>query len=470
MARRGLVFCEVPCIETDMKVAEQALSRGVGVIALCTTWLPGSRGAMHVRQAAAKLKAAAPGIPVVAGGVGVRKGLRARDLLQRGDLPDLSPEQIAQDYLLIDAELDGDIDAIITSEGSEATLAEIAVRVRQGVDFRELPNLAVPARSGYRFTPSKPEVSDLDGEIVDWRRHKDALGRFEAPVRTALGCPFRCEFCDFAELYQPRVRSIDSLIEELRTLVGAVPAPRRVFFTDDNVAVTRKRLLAFTTALIRENLGLSWRGFVRADAIDAEAADLMRESGCRECLLGIESGDPQVLRSMNKRLDPVRAMRTVELLDARGINTQCSFVVGFPGECTASVERTAAFISALPSGPGAKALHRYYLFRFEAVPLCPAASRESRSRFGLTGVGEQWSHNTMNSEEAREALREIFLKVQGPSHMYLEHAPPEWPVDRLRQVVELRDALQKERLRGVRGEEQADELLRTVRAAEQAAG
>jgi len=67
-------------------------------------------------------------------------------------------------------------------------------------------------------------------------------------------------------------------------------------------------------------------------------------------------------------------------------------------------------------------------------------------------------------------LREIFLKVQGPSHMYLEHAPPEWPVDRLRQVVELRDALQKERLRGVRGEEQADELLRTVRAAEQAAG
>jgi anaerobic magnesium-protoporphyrin IX monomethyl ester cyclase len=469
MERRGITLREIPCIETHTDLALSALKQGVRLIALCTTWLPGSGGATYVRKAAGQLRALAPNVPIVAGGVGVRKGLRARDLLHKGELVGMSPEDLARDYLLIDPNLDQDLDAIILSEGSEATLAEVALQLKSGSDFRKLPNLAFSRNGEFVFTPHRPEISDVDGETVDWSRHRDRLGPYEAPVRTAVGCPFRCEFCDFAGLYQPRVRTTDSLVTELRTLTAAQPPPRRVFFTDDNVAITRQRLTEFTRALIRENLGLSWRGFVRADAVDADVADLMLESGCRECLLGIESGDPAILRNMDKRLDPTRAMRAVELLDARGINTQCSFVVGFPGECAASIDRTAAFISSLPSGDSAKALHRYYLFRFELVPLCPAARREGRDRFGLTGMGDRWAHKTMNSAEAKEAVREIFLKVDGPTHMYLEHAPQDWPLSATRRVMEVRDSIQKARIRGANPAERLGHLYAAVQAAEGAA-
>jgi hypothetical protein len=167
---------------------------------------------------------------------------------------------------------------------------------------------------------------------------------------------------------------------------------------------------------------------------------------------------------MNKRLDLDKALEAIGRLDGEGICTQCTFVVGFPGETAASVERTAQFISALPSGAGARALHRYYLFRFELSPLCPAAGAESRARYGLTGLGEDWAHRTMNATEAAGAVREIFARVRGPTHVYLEPVPADWPVAATRRVMEQRDALQRERL-GDPGRDPGA-LLEAVRGAE----
>ena len=468
MARRGLRLVEIPCLDAGLDTARAIVAGGVRLIAISTTWLPGSRGAVQVRRAVEQLKAMAPGVPIVVGGVGVRKGLRARKLLQQGEMDGISETELSEHYLLIDATKDTGIDVLITSEGGENTLAEMAEHLRDGKDFSVMPNLAIPTPTGYRFTKDAPETSDVDGGLIDWSRHTDRLAFFEAPVRTAMGCPFRCEFCDFMGLYEPRLRSVESLLAELRSLAVAMPAPRRVFFTDDNLAVTRNRLVQFTSALAKEKLGLTWRAFVRADAINEEAAALMAESGCRECLLGIESGDPTVLKNMQKRLDPDKARGAVELLDAHGIGTQCTFVVGFPGECAASIERTAALISSFPSGDRARAIHRYYLFRFEVVPLCPAASPERRAEYGLTGVGETWAHRTMNSDEARDAMRQVFEKVQGPTHMYLEHMPPDWPVAVTRRIMETRDAVQKARLMGQDGDGEI-QLMNLVRQADQTA-
>lgn len=465
LTRRNLTFQEIPCLETGFDLVEELLRGGVGVMALSTTWLLGTDSANVVRSAVARLRALAPHVPIVVGGVGVRKGLRTRTLLEQGRLSDMSVETLANDYLLIDAKRDSVLDAILVGEDSEATLAELARRVKDGKGFKDLPNLAIPRAGEYVFGACTQEVSDVEGERVDWRLHAERVRRAEAPVRSAVGCPFQCEFCDFSGLYAARTRSMESLVAELRTLADALPAPRRVFFTDDNIAVNRRRVLELTDALIAADLGLSWRAFVRADAIDAHAADRMRESGCRECLLGIESGDPRILKNMNKRLDPERATASIRLLDERGINTQCTFMVGFPGENSASIDRTVQFISALPSGDSAGAIHRYYIFRFQVAPLCPAASPESRERFGLQGIGENWSHKTMNSEEAAAAVREVFTRVHGPSHMYLELLPPDWSPAATRSVLEIRDAIQKDRLRNVDADGFA-RLLASVREAE----
>lgn len=463
--RQGLNLMELPCLESGEKELKEALAGGVKLIAFSTTWLPVPNGANALREAAEHIRALAPRVSIVAGGVGVRKGLRARQMFQEGKLTGAPLDRLADEYLLMDPARDAALDAIIIDEDGAASLAALARRINEGGSIGDLPNLAIPRAADYAFTKVEPEESDLDAEPIDWRRYCDRLGPFDAPVRTATGCPFQCEFCDFFGLHKPKLRSIESLIAELRSLPPWDRGPRRVFFADDNLAINRGRLFSFTRALIEARLNISWRTFIRADAVDAETAELMRASGCSECFVGVESGDPNILENMNKRLDPDRALKAIECLDANGINTQCTFVVGFPGECAASIERTAAFISAIPSGSRAKALQRYYLFRFNVLPLSPIASPERRAQFDLRGFGESWSHKTMNSQEALSAVRELFLKVKGPSHTYMELAPPEWPLAATRQVMELRDQVQKGRLQGTETPS-LDALINAVAMAE----
>jgi radical SAM superfamily enzyme YgiQ (UPF0313 family) len=239
---------------------------------------------------------------------------------------------------------------------------------------------------------------------------------------------------------------MESVITELKTLTKA--GHKKVYFVDDNIAFTKKHLIDFTKAIIAEKLNITWSSFLRADTIDLETATLLKESGCKEIRLGVESGDLEVLKNMNKGTDPEQVLNAIHYLDSVGVISQNSFVVGFPGECAKSLDNTASFISSLPSGDNARAFHRYALFPFMLSPLSPVASPEMREKFALKGVAGNWSHSTMNSKEATKAVRELFLRIQGPSHMYTENLPDEWDNSKIRKVIELRDALQKERLRG----------------------
>jgi hypothetical protein len=133
-------------------------------------------------------------------------------------------------------------------------------------------------------------------------------------------------------------------------------------------------------------------------------------------------------------------------LDSAGIRTESTFIVGFPGECSISIENTASFLSSLPSGDSARVFHRYYLFKFMVSPLSPIASPDLRKIFSLKGIMGNWSHNTMNSKEVINAMRELFLKVKGPSHVYTETFPDDWDNTNIRRVIELRDVVQKEKL------------------------
>ncbi|MBN1799389.1 MAG: radical SAM protein [Spirochaetales bacterium] len=446
VTKRGLNFFEIPCLEIYKEQVKKILKKRINIIAISTTWLPGFYGARIVRRAVNLLRSYVSHVPIIIGGVLVLKSIKIRALILNKEINYLRTRELAEHYFLIDSNLDKKINAFIMSGGGEKTLVEIAKRVKNGIDYRNLPNLAIPTYKGYHFTDIEPENIDLNNEIVDWRRHKNKIQYAEAPIRTGVGCPFNCSFCDFAGLYKTNIRSMESLLIELKTLIKAMPEPRNVYFTDDNLAVTKRRLKEFTKSLIKAKLGIKWRAFCRVDAIDSEVAELMRVSGCIGCSLGIESGDALILKNMNKKVDIEYALKVIEILDNVGINTLSTYIVGFPGETTSSIERTAQFISSIPSGKYAHATHLYYLFRFEVTPLSPVSRKAERIKYNLKGIGEKWSHNTMNSEEAKEAICKIFLKVNGPSHLYFESLPKEWTKNKINNFLEMRDSLQKKYL------------------------
>lgn len=462
LKKQNISMVEIPSLEDDFEKACACLKEGVRIIALCTTWLTPTNAAMQIRKAAKLLKSISPNTPLLVGGMGALKGLRVRELLKEKRVTGIFPQWaeeysftrrlssvllkriLAQHLLLIDGRADSSIDGIVLNDTGETTLRSIVDSLKAGKDFRDTPNLAIPEGNDYHFTSNVEMGIDLDSQIIDWAGYVTSLNGKEAPIRRGTGCPYKCAFCDFQGLQKLRMRSPESMIAELKTLTKT--GHRKVYFVDDNIAYTKKQLVDFTKAIIAEQLNLSWRSFLRADTIDVETASLLKDSGCKEVLLGIESGDPQILINMNKGIDPEKALKAIQSLDSVGIRTQSTFVVGFPGECSRSIEDTASFISSFPSGDSARVFHRYYLFKFMVSPLSPIAYPDLRKKFSLKGIAGNWSHNTMNSKEVINAMRELFLKIKGPSHLYMETFPDDWDNTNIRRVIELRDVVQKEKL------------------------
>lgn len=108
-------------------------------------------------------------------------------------------------------------------------------------------------------------------------------------VQTSRGCPHHCEFCASSILLTPRykVKPVEKVIAEIREIKKIWARPF-IEFADDNSFVHREHYKRLLRELAKENV----RWFTEADvrvAEDDELLGLMRDSGCQQVLLGLES-------------------------------------------------------------------------------------------------------------------------------------------------------------------------------------
>jgi radical SAM superfamily enzyme YgiQ (UPF0313 family) len=108
-------------------------------------------------------------------------------------------------------------------------------------------------------------------------------------VQTSRGCPHRCDFCASSILLTPRykVKPVEKVIAEIHEIKKIWARPF-IEFADENSFVHREHYKRLLRALAKENL----RWFTEADvrvAEDDELLGLMRDSGCQQVLIGLES-------------------------------------------------------------------------------------------------------------------------------------------------------------------------------------
>ncbi len=108
-------------------------------------------------------------------------------------------------------------------------------------------------------------------------------------VQTSRGCPHKCNFCASSILLTPRykLKPVPNVIAEIRAIKQVWSRPF-VEFADDNSFVQRAHYKELLRELRKEEI----RWFTETDvsvAQDAELLGLMRESGCKQVLIGLES-------------------------------------------------------------------------------------------------------------------------------------------------------------------------------------
>jgi radical SAM superfamily enzyme YgiQ (UPF0313 family) len=210
-------------------------------------------------------------------------------------------------------------------------------------------------------------------ELLDMERYN------RLTVQTSRGCPHRCEFCASSVLLSPRykVKPVEKIIAEIRRIKELWPHPF-IEFADDNSFVTRPHAKELLAALKAENV--KW--FTEADvsiAEDPELLELMRESGCRQVLVGLESPDEEGLDGLEmksnwkrRRVDDYEG--AIRAIQSHGVTVNGCFVLGLDGHTEDIFDRIYDFVER----SGLYEVQITVMTAFPGTPLYARLKREGR--------------------------------------------------------------------------------------------
>ena len=167
-----------------------------------------------------------------------------------------------------------------------------------------------------------------------------------ALVSTSYGCSQKCVFCASRTINGRKVayRPIDEVIEEIEYLIENWKI-EEVVFIDDNVFVKRDRAIRLMQTMIDRNYGLSWKALsVAAWSLDDELLSIMKESGCTQVTIAVESGSQRVVTDIIKKPLKIEIVPgIVKKCKELGMIVTSNFVIGFPGETWEEIRQTFDF-------------------------------------------------------------------------------------------------------------------------------
>ncbi len=272
------------------------------------------------------------------------------------------------------------VDAHVVGEGEESLL-EFVQEVIVGGSTKPIAGVVHKlANDEVRVGPSRPFIADLHNLHLPARDLLPNKTYFHSfPYQgvhgfttqfTSRGCPFSCNFCANETLWGRRVRyhSIDRVMEEVNWVVEQLGV-NLIFFDDDSFTSNRRRALELMERIRKTYPKLRWICHARADAIDQEIAREMAASGCVEVQMGVESGDPDILESIGKKINLTQVRGAVAALSSKGVNVWATFILGHENDTSRTIQRTvetaielnptyASFIVLLPF-PGTAVYERF---------------------------------------------------------------------------------------------------------------
>ena len=343
-----------------------------------------------IQEMATRIKDHDSRIPVIAGGMLVKKVLEAGQDLSSQTLNWLSSFQ-------------GKVDVFIVEAQGEQTLMKVLETREEGGDLRRVPNLAFfDERGRMRFTPREKEGLHMDTTAIAWDKIPRMYLRKTLPVNTSRGCMYRCRFCSYHRLFpQVNYKSLDVLRKELHLIQG-LGFVHHIRFTDDNFTANRNRLESVLKMMIQEKFDFTWSSYARASSLEPGLVKLMKASGCEFLDMGIESGSQTILNNMDKRLEKDQAVHAIRVLNDHGIYSEGGFIVGYPGETPETFSETIDLIntSGLP-------YYHPFLFYYSKDMLV----HREKDKFKLEGLGRAWRHETMDAVTASHLMSQMVGRI-----------------------------------------------------------
>lgn len=181
------------------------------------------------------------------------------------------------------------------------------------------------------------------GVMGNYHGFKPRGTRF-ATVLSNRGCRAQCTFCCVRNFngVSVRQRAVESVLDELEMLKNEYGIGHIVWL-DDDLLKDERRALSLFNGMVKRNIGITWdatNGLIAASC-SPEMVLAMAASGCIAISIGMESGNPAILKQVKK---PGTIKNFIAAAEAfRGvpeIHARVFLMVGFPGETLSMISDT----------------------------------------------------------------------------------------------------------------------------------
>jgi hopanoid C-2 methylase len=175
---------------------------------------------------------------------------------------------------------------------------------------------------------------------------------FISSVQFSSGCPYTCEFCDIPALYgrNPRLKTPEQVLAELDALVAG--GALAIYFVDDNFIANQKAALELLPHLVewqrRHRFPVRFACEATLNiAKNERVLGLMRDAGFHVVFCGIETPEPDALRSMSKDQNlRMPILDAVRKLNDYGFEVVSGIILGLDTDTPATADHLIEFIEA----------------------------------------------------------------------------------------------------------------------------
>lgn len=155
-------------------------------------------------------------------------------------------------------------------------------------------------------------------------------------LQVTIGCSYnRCTFCHSFQGKKFRIKSFEEIKSDIDEVSGYGPIPRIFLADGDALIIPQKDLVRILSYLKRSVKGLERIG-IYANAVDILKKDTnelkeLRDLGLGIIYLGLESGNPDVLKRVRKNATVDQMIRAAKRVKETGILLSVTVLLGIGG-------------------------------------------------------------------------------------------------------------------------------------------
>ncbi|MGE5533650.1 MAG: B12-binding domain-containing radical SAM protein [Bacillota bacterium] len=300
-----------------------------------------------------------------------------------GHLPSLRPAEVLESM--------PQIDTVVRFEGEFTTL-ELLRNLQHKEKWRSIKGLAFRVNNEIVINPPRPLIDNLDSlsqsQLLKRQARTLTRGIRSVSMLASRGCLHNCSFCSIRQFYGGapgilrRTRRPEAVVAEMKSLFEADGVRLFIFQDDDFAAKTPQQRLwvdNFLQAMDDEHLtGLvRWKISCRVDDVEKEIFARLRDYGLMMVYLGVESGNPAGLKTLNKHVTVEQNEQAVNVLKSIDLAFDMGFMLFDPDSTVSTIRENIDFLKQI-TGDGTCPANFCKMLPYAGTPIEERLKKEGR--------------------------------------------------------------------------------------------